>query len=105
MKKLFIFISMMLLSVYVHAGRMPESIESLTAIGNGYIKFNIAKSSSDAAYDYQIVHAADIRRLVGSSNSKICYMFYFTGLELLKIQVTNQSCEVLTKELIASQKE
>jgi hypothetical protein len=103
MKKLFIFISMMLLSVYTYAGRMPESIESLKAIGNGYIKLNIAESSSDAVYDYQIVHAADIRRLVGSSNSKICYMFYFTGMELLKIQVTNQSCENLTKELIAAQ--
>jgi hypothetical protein len=103
MKKLFIFISMMLWSVYAHAGRMPESIESLKAVGNGYIKFTIAKNSSDAVYDYQIVHAADIRRLAGSSNSKICYMFYFTGMELLKIQVTNQSCENLTKELIAAQ--
>jgi hypothetical protein len=103
MQKLFIFIGMMLLSIYANAGRMPESIESLTAIGNGYVKFNIAKTSPDAVYDYQIVHAADIRRLVGSSNSKICYMFYFTGMELLKIQVTNQSCENLTKELIAAQ--
>ncbi len=103
MKKLFIVIGMMLLSVYAYAGRMPESIESLKAIGNGYIKLNMIKNSSDAVYDYQIVHAADIRRLSGSSNSKICYMFYFTGMELLKIQVTKQSCENLTKELIAAQ--
>ena len=103
MKKLFIFISMMLLSIGANAGRMPESIESLKAMGNGYIKLNIAKSSSDAVYDYQIIHAADIRRLAGSSNSKICYMFYFTGMELLKIQVTNQSCGDLVKELMAAQ--
>jgi hypothetical protein len=103
MKKRLIFIIMMFLSSHSIAGRMPESIENLKAIGNGYVKFNIAKTSPDAVYDYQVVHAADIRRLVGSSNSKICYMFYFTGMELLKVQVTNQSCEDLTKELIAAQ--
>lgn len=103
MKKLLLISVMLLCSSYTFAGRMPESIENLKAIGNGYIKLNMIKNSTDAVYDYQVIHAADIRRLAGSSNSKICYMFYFTGMELLKIQVTNQSCEALTKELIAAQ--
>lgn len=103
MKTLLIFFVLLFASTYTNAGRMPESIESLKSISNGYIKLNMVKTSSDAVYDYQVVHAADIRRLAGSSNSKICYMFYFTGTELLKIQVTNQSCENLTKELIAAQ--
>jgi hypothetical protein len=91
------------LSSYAIAGRMPESIESVEAVGKGYIKLNIAKNASEAVYDYQIIHVMDVRRLAGSSNSKICYMFYFTGTELLKIQVTNQSCKDLTAHLIAAQ--
>lgn len=101
MKKLLCLI--LFLSSYANAGRMPESIESVEAVGKGYLKLTIAKNASEAVYDYQIIHALDIRRLAGSSNSKICYMFYFTGTELLKIQVTHQSCKDLTTQLIAAQ--
>ncbi len=91
------------ISASAFAGRMPESVESVEAIGKGYVKLNVGKNSPDVEYDYQVVSAVDIKRLVGGSDKKTCYLFYFTGLELLKIQVSNQACSAIVKELIIAQ--
>lgn len=101
MKTLLTF-TLLLCSSYASAGRMPESIDSVEALGKSYVKLNITKESADADYDFQIVNTLDIKRLVGSSNKKECYLFYFTSVELLKIHVANQSCSNLTKELMLS---
>lgn len=100
MKKVVAFISVLVLSVSAYAGRMPEAVESVESIGKGFVKLNVAKDSPDADYDYQVVSSVDIKRLVGGSDKKNCFMFYFTGMELLKIQITNQTCAAVTKELI-----
>lgn len=103
MKKLIVFLSMVLFSLSAFAGRMPDSIVSVEALGKGYVKLNIAKNSPDAEYDYHVISAVDIKRLVGSSDKKVCYFFYFTGLELLKIHVSNQACSAIVRELMAAQ--
>jgi hypothetical protein len=103
MKKLFSILALLSLSASSFAGRMPESVESVEAIGKGYVKLNVAKNSPDAEYDYQVVSAVDIKRLVGGSDKKNCFIFYFTGIETLKIQVSNQACSAIVKELIIAQ--
>ena len=103
MKKLSALLVMLSVSTGAFAGRMPERVESVEAIGKGYVKLNIAKNAADAEYDYQVVSAIDIKRLVGGSDKKVCYLFYFTGTETLKIQVSNQACSAIVKELIAAQ--
>lgn len=103
MKKIIVLLSVFIFSSSALAGRMPESVESVEAIGKGYVKLNIAKNSPDAEYDYQVVSAVDIKRLVGGSDKKNCFLFYFTGMELLKIQVSNQACSAIVKELIVAQ--
>lgn len=103
MKKIIVLLLALIFSSSVFAGRMPESVESMEAIGKGYVKLNIAKNSSDAEYDYQVVSAVDIKRLVGGSDKKNCFIFYFTGMELLKIQVSNQTCSAIVKELMVAQ--
>lgn len=103
MRKLFAAICLLSVAMPSMAGRMPETVESVEAIGKGYVKFNIAKNSPDAEYDYQVVSAIDIKRLVGGSDKKNCFIFYFTGMELLKIQVANQACSAIVKELILAQ--
>lgn len=103
MKKFIVLFVVFFLSVPAFAGRMPESVESVEAIGKGYVKLNVEKNSPDAEYDYQVVSAVDIKRLVGGSNKKSCYLFYFTGLELLKIHVSNQACNAIVKELMVAQ--
>lgn len=104
MGKLSAVFAILLLSSSAFAGRMPERVESVQAVGKGYVKLNIAKNSPDAEYDYQVVSALDIKRLVGGSDKKICYLFYFTGMETLKIQVSNQACSAIVEELIAAQR-
>ncbi len=103
MKKLFSALFLLSLCMPSFAGRMPDSIESVEAIGKGYVKLNIAKNSPDAEYDYQVVSAVDIKRLVGGTDKKNCFIFYFTGIETLKIQVSNQACSAIVKELIVAQ--
>ncbi|PUA30735.1 MAG: hypothetical protein B0W54_09825 [Cellvibrio sp. 79] len=103
MKKIIVLLSVLIFSSSAFAGRMPESVESVEAIGKGYVKLNIAKNSPDAEYDYQVVSAVDIKRLVGGSDKKNCFIFYFTGMELLKIQVSNQACNAIVKELMVAQ--
>lgn len=103
MKKYWLFIAGLMLCTNAYAGRMPESIESVKSLGKGYIKFNIAKNSPDAEYDYQVVSAIDIKRLVGSSDKKSCFIFYFTGIEILKIPVSNQACSAIVEELKLAQ--
>ncbi|WP_152600206.1 hypothetical protein [Cellvibrio mixtus] len=103
MKKLLAALFLLSLCMPSFAGRMPDNVESVEAIGKGYVKLNIAKNSPDAEYDYQVVSATDIKRLVGGSNKKNCFIFYFTGIETLKIQVSNQACSAIVKELIVAQ--
>lgn len=103
MKKIIVLFSMFIFSSQVFAGRMPDTVESVEAIGKGYVKLNVAKNSPDAEYDYQVVSAIDIKRLVGGSDKKNCFIFYFTGIETLKIQVSNQACSAIVKELIVAQ--
>ena len=103
MKSIVALCALIFISESAFAGRMPEVVESVEAIGKGYVKLNIAKNSPDAEYDYQVVSAADIKRLVGGSEKKNCFMFYFTGMELLKIQVSSQACSAIMKELITAQ--
>ena len=103
MKKIIVLFSMFIFSSQVFAGRMPDAVESVEAIGKGYVKLNVAKNSPDAEYDYQVVSAIDIKRLVGGSDKKNCFIFYFTGIETLKIQVSNQACRAIVKELIVAQ--
>lgn len=103
MKSCWLLLAALCMSMNAFAGRMPESIESVEAIGKGYVKLNVSKNSPDAEYDYQVVSAVDIKRLVGGSDKKACYLFYFTGLELLKIHVSNQACSAIVKELIVAQ--
>lgn len=105
MKKLAALITALLLPATADAGRMPDNVESVEAIGKGYVKLNITKNSPDAEYDYHIISAVDIKRLVGGSDKKVCYLFYFTGMEVLKIHVSNQACTVIVKELIVAQSE
>lgn len=103
MKKFIVLLAALAFSGAAFAGRMPENVESVEAIGKGYVKLNIAKNSPDAEYDYQVVSAVDIKRLVGGSDKKNCFIFYFTGMELLKIQVSNQACSAIVKELMVAQ--
>ncbi len=103
MKKIIALLSVLMFSTSAFAGRVPESIKNVEALGKGYVKLNILKQSPNDEYDYQIVSAVDIKRMVGASDKKSCYMFYFTGMELLKIQVTHQACSDLVKELMAAQ--
>lgn len=103
MKKYWVFLSALLISSTAVAGRMPDSIESVESLGKGYVKLNIAKNTPDAEYDYHVVSAIDIKRLVGSSDKKVCFIFYFTGMETLKIPVSNQACSAIVKELILAQ--
>lgn len=103
MKKIIVLLSVFIFSSSALAGRMPENVESVEAIGKGYVKLNIAKNSPDAEYDYQVVSAVDIKRLVGGSDKKNCFLFYYTGMELLKIQVSNQACSAIVKELVVAQ--
>lgn len=103
MKKIIALLSVLMFSMSACAGRMPESIKNVEALGKGYVKLNILKSSPNDEYDYQIVSAVDIKRMVGDSTKKSCYIFYFTGIELLKIQVTHQACTDIVKELMAAQ--
>ncbi len=103
MKKIIALLSVLMFCSSAFAGRVPESIKNVESLGKGYVKLNILKESPDADYDYQVVSAADIKRLVGASDKKSCYVFYFTGMELLKIQVTHQGCTDIVKELMAAQ--
>lgn len=103
MKKHWLLLATLFISTTVVAGRAPDSVESVESLGKGYVKLNIAKNSPDAEYDYQVVSAIDIKRLVGSSDKKTCFIFYFTGIETLKIQVSNQACSAIVKELILAQ--
>ncbi|MEN0037127.1 MAG: hypothetical protein AAGC78_08665 [Cellvibrio sp.] len=103
MRKYWLLLAVLFVSSSALAGRMPDSIESVESIGKGYVKLNIAKNSPDAEYDYQVVSAIDIKRLVGSSDKKTCFIFYFTGIETLKIPVSNQACSAIVKELILAQ--
>ena len=103
MGKIIFAIAVLFISISTFAGRMPENVESVEAIGKGYVKLNVGKNSPDAEYDYQVVSAVDIKRLVGGSDKKSCYLFYFTGLELLKVHVSQQACSAIVKELIAAQ--
>ncbi|HTF96337.1 MAG TPA: hypothetical protein VL995_09410 [Cellvibrio sp.] len=103
MGKIIFAIAALFISISAFAGRMPENVESVEAIGKGYVKLNVGKNSPDAEYDYQVVSAVDIKRLVGGSDKKSCYLFYFTGLELLKVHVSQQACSAIVKELIAAQ--
>lgn len=103
MKKHWLLLATLFISTTVVAGRTPDNVESVESLGKGYVKLNIAKNSPDAEYDYQVVSAIDIKRLVGSSDKKTCFIFYFTGIETLKIQVSNQACSAIVKELILAQ--
>lgn len=92
-----------LLSVDALAGRAPDVISSVEFAGKGYVQLNRSAESKESGYDYQVVSTADIKRLVGGSDSKVCYMFYFTGTELLKIRIDNQPCKSVVAVLVASQ--
>lgn len=103
MKKYWLLLVAVFISTSAFAGRTPDTVESIEAIGKGYVKLNIAKNSPEAEYDYQVVSAIDIKRLVGGSDKKNCFIFYFTGTETLKIQVSNQACSAIVKELMVAQ--
>lgn len=83
-----------------YAGRMPEQLKRVESAGAGYLR--IYPVIEELEGEYHVVQSMDVKRLVGSNNAKECYMFYFTGIELVKLPIKNQSCEAALSELVRS---
>ncbi len=81
------------------AGRMPGDLVRVESVGGGYVKIH---SSEKQGGEFNIVQTYDIKRLVSSETKDHCYMFYFTGIELIKLVVSGQNCESILSELVKS---
>lgn len=92
--------TLIVFSGMAHAGRMPTDIISVESVGSGYVKL----ITSDVKNGYSIIQTADIKRLVSNGEKNKCYMFYFTGAELVKLVVNGQACETILDELSQSKK-
>lgn len=88
------------MSFSVNAGRMPNEVARIESAGKGYVK--LYSVDSEIAGEYHIIQTIDVKRIVGGEKQKECYMFYFTGIELLKLPIKNQNCEAVLSELIKS---
>lgn len=84
-----------------YAGRMPSEIVKVENAGAGYVTLYSANPGLDG--EFNVVQTFEVKRLVGSAKENTCYMFYFTGVELLKLPVTSQSCADVLAELKKSQ--
>jgi len=88
------------ISVWANAGRMPNEISHLESVGKGYVKLYAMGEGTEG--EYHIIHSYDVRRLVGHDTQKVCYLFYDSGAELLKLPVLHQACPAVLSELIKS---
>ncbi len=95
----YLLILFLIASGAVFAGRMPSDLVRVESVGGGYVKIH---SSEKHGGEYNIVQTYEIKRLVSSKTNDQCYMFYFTGIELLKLIVNGQNCESILAELVKS---
>lgn len=98
--KLTVLILFLAMSFPASAGRMPNEVARVESAGKGYVK--LYSVDSEIAGEYHIIQTIDVKRIVGGEKQKECYMFYFTGIELLKLPIKNQNCEAVLTELIKS---
>lgn len=102
MKNLIFFLSaVVLMCGQAYAGRVPGEISKVESAGAGYITLYSAHPEQDG--EFNVVQTFEVKRLVGSSKENSCYMFYFTGVELLKLPIISQSCADVLSEMKKSQ--
>lgn len=78
------------------AGRMPTQIDRVESARADYVK--LIPLDAQFKDEYHLIQVWDVKRLVGGETARGCYMFYFNGLELVKLPIKHQSCnDVLTE--------
>lgn len=91
---------LLLVASTANAGRMPNEIDHVESVGHGLVK--LYSADVDSQGEYHIIQTADVKRLVGGGKHKDCYMFYFTGVELVKLPIKNKDCQLVLNELLKS---
>lgn len=91
---------LLLLSVAVYAGRMPNEFNKVESAGGGYVK--LYSAGSELAGEYHIVPTYDLKRLMGAEKLGHCYVYYLSGAEMLKLVVKNQTCDSVLAEMKAA---
>ena len=79
------------------AGRMPTQIDRVERARADYIK--LIPLDVQFKDEYHLIQLWDVKRLVGGETAAGCYMFYFNGVELVKLPIKHQSCDDVLTEI------